>query len=310
MQQPLSIYTVDQLYANVDVQGQIEKKLPSSAQPLAAPGRGGDQAARHERRRAGACLASGSGPRLRPRSAGRTQQFVSLIEDKGEYVSTTGGEVTLEYGSVVADLAARLGVDPATISEIQGVVQEYSTDLRQGLTTAQTQIKSVRATLSQVQAGELTPELQAESPDAQPERRRAPGEDREPREEDQGRSRGRSPPSSRAGWPSSRAGCPTLDGRLTALEQQTAAVLKDPSQANVEALDASLASLETRVTTLLDRQAVQTPRRARPDGARVSSTGSRPSSARSATSASCCRCWRSCSTWAPSTWRRGGAGRR
>ena len=51
---------------------------------------------------------------------------MKLIEDEGEYVSTTGGEVTLEYGAVVADLAARLGVDPATISEIQGVVQDFS----------------------------------------------------------------------------------------------------------------------------------------------------------------------------------------
>ena len=48
------------------------------------------------------------------------KQFVKLIRDKGEFVSTTGGEVTIEYGAVVADLAARLGVDPATISEIQG----------------------------------------------------------------------------------------------------------------------------------------------------------------------------------------------
>jgi hypothetical protein len=37
VQQALATYTVDQLYANVDVQGQIEKKLPSAAQPLALP---------------------------------------------------------------------------------------------------------------------------------------------------------------------------------------------------------------------------------------------------------------------------------
>ena len=37
VQQALSIYLVDQLYANVDVQGQIEKELPSSAKALSAP---------------------------------------------------------------------------------------------------------------------------------------------------------------------------------------------------------------------------------------------------------------------------------
>ena len=42
VQEALSIYLVDQLYANVDVQAQIEQKLPSSAKALAAPRRGGD----------------------------------------------------------------------------------------------------------------------------------------------------------------------------------------------------------------------------------------------------------------------------
>jgi hypothetical protein len=37
VQQQLSIFAVDQLYANVDVQAQIEQKLPPPAQPLAAP---------------------------------------------------------------------------------------------------------------------------------------------------------------------------------------------------------------------------------------------------------------------------------
>src|SRR4051794_41782559 len=37
VQEQLSIFAVDQLYANVDVQAQIEQKLPPPAQPLAAP---------------------------------------------------------------------------------------------------------------------------------------------------------------------------------------------------------------------------------------------------------------------------------
>src|SRR6266496_3800844 len=37
VQEQLSIFAVDQLYANVDVQAQIQQKLPSPAQPLAAP---------------------------------------------------------------------------------------------------------------------------------------------------------------------------------------------------------------------------------------------------------------------------------
>ena len=39
VQEALSIYAVDQLYANVDVQGQIQEVLPSGAEALAAPSR-------------------------------------------------------------------------------------------------------------------------------------------------------------------------------------------------------------------------------------------------------------------------------
>jgi hypothetical protein len=85
---------------------------------------------------------------------------VNLIRNKDEYVSTTGGEVTLDYGSPVADLAVRLGVDPATISEIRRVVQNLSTDVKQSLSTAQARIESVRAELARVQGGSLGPQLQ------------------------------------------------------------------------------------------------------------------------------------------------------
>ena len=37
VQQALSIYLVDQLYANVDVTGEIQEKLPDNAKALAAP---------------------------------------------------------------------------------------------------------------------------------------------------------------------------------------------------------------------------------------------------------------------------------
>ena len=159
VREALATFTVDQLYANVDVQGEIEQRLPGPAQPLAAPVAAATrQLATNVAERA---LASPQVQNLVSTAVGRAhEQFVSLIEDEEEYVSTTGGNVTLQYGSVVADLAARLGVDPATISQIQAVVQEYSVELRQRLAAAQTRIESARATLSQAQAGELSPEVQ------------------------------------------------------------------------------------------------------------------------------------------------------
>src|SRR5215207_5784834 len=143
VQQQLSIFAVDELYANVDVQAQIEQRLPSAAQPLAAPVTAATrQLATNV---AETALAS---PRVQDLVAtaidGAQQRFVSLIEDKGQFVSTQGGVVTLEYGSFVADLATRLGADPSTISQIQGFIQQYSTELKQRLTTAQSQIETTR----------------------------------------------------------------------------------------------------------------------------------------------------------------------
>ena len=55
---------------------------------------------------------------------------MALIDDESAYVSKTGGEVVVEYGDVVADLAARLGLDPNTIADIRSIVQSVSQELR------------------------------------------------------------------------------------------------------------------------------------------------------------------------------------
>jgi uncharacterized protein YukE len=257
VQVALATYSVDQLYANVDVQGEIEKRLPSGAQALAAPvAAATQQLALNVAQRA---LASPRVQDLVSSAIGAAQQqLVRLLEDEDEFVSSTGGEVTLEYGQVLADLAARLGVDPATISNIQGIVQEYSTDLRQGLTKAQSEIKSARQALSQVQQGELSSEqrqnLQTLNKTAAELQGKVAGLEKKIKG-----AQGSVPAQLQGPLSKLESRLSDLDGGLSALEQRTAAVLEDPSEANVEALDTALASLETRVSTLLNRQAVQTP---------------------------------------------------
>jgi hypothetical protein len=85
VEEQLSIYLVDQLYANVDVQGQIEAQLPPPAQPLAAPiGAAARTLATDLAERA---LAD---PRVQNLVTGAVRgahgQFVALIEDESEYV--------------------------------------------------------------------------------------------------------------------------------------------------------------------------------------------------------------------------------
>ena len=257
VQEQLSIFTVEQLSATIDVQGQVETKLPESAQALAVPiGSALTQFATDAAERA---LSSAEVQELVSSAiSGAHGRFVALIEDEGEYVSTTGGEVTLEYGSVVADLATRLGLDAATISEVQGVVQGFSEDLSQGLTTAQTEIQAARANLSEVEAGELDSELQQSLETLNQHAAELQGKIASLEQQIKGVEE--SVPSQLQDQLADLGELLTgLDERASELEQQTTAVLKDPAQADLDALDASLAALETQVTTALERPAVQNP---------------------------------------------------
>jgi hypothetical protein len=259
VQEALSIYLVDQLYANVDVRAQLEQQLPDSAKALAAPAAAATrQLALNVSERA---LAS---PRVQELVSDAVRvaqsQFVSLIRDEDEYVSTAGGVVTLEYGSLVADLAARLGVDPATISQIQDAVQQLSTDLKQSLTKVRSQIESVRAELAQVQGGRLSSQARQNLETLQTDvtelqngvARLAKG---------LGSVQGKAPAQLQDRISKLEGRLSDLDARLTALDDRIAAVLEDPSQANVERIDTALATIDARIDTLLGRQVVQSPGR-------------------------------------------------
>lgn len=257
VQEQLSIYLVDQVYANVDVQGQLQAQLPEQAQPLAAPiGAATRELATEIAQRA---LASPQFQELISGAIGRAQkQLVNLIRDEGDYVSTTGGEVTIDYGSAVAELATRLGLDPGTISNVQGIVQDLSSDLRATLTQTQDQIKAVRSDLSQIEAGQISPELQQQLETLNSEARQL---------EQQIGGLERKIKRAEKKLPDQLQGAVSrlddllsgLDGALSTLKRRSAAALDDPNEQRAQALDASLVTVDDRVSTLLDRQVVQTP---------------------------------------------------
>ena len=208
VQEQLSIFAVDQLYANVDVQAQIEQKLPSAAQPLAAP----ITAATRQLATNVAETALAS-PHVQDLVAtainGAQQRFVNLIENKGQFVSTQGGVVTLEYGSFVADLATRLGVDPSTISQIQGL-RPAVLDGAQAAPDHGPEQDRVHASDPLPGAGGHAHPAGATEPQDAPNgcrrssRRRSRASSRRSRA-----SSRRPPPSSRASCPTSRAGWPS-----------------------------------------------------------------------------------------------------
>ncbi len=231
VQEQLSIFAVDQLYANVNVQAQIQQKLPSAAQPLAAPVTAATQ--QLATNVAQTALASPQVQALVSTAVGRAQQqFVDLIENKDQFVSTQGGVVTVEYGSFVADLATRLGVYPATISQIQGLIQQYSTELKQRLTTAQTRIESARATLSQAQAGTLSPQTQQNLQTLQTDAAQLQATVRSLEQKIKG-ILPKAPAQLQSKVSDVQGRLAQLDKRLTGLLQRVAAVLKDPRQANI-----------------------------------------------------------------------------
>ena len=257
VQDALSIYLVDQVYATVDVQGEIEEKLPDNAKALSAP-----VAAATRQLALSVSEKALASPRVQALVSHSIRvshgQFVRLIEDEGQYVRTTGGDVTLQYGDVIADLAIRLGVDPEAISRIRSVAQDLAGDLKERLTTTQTNIETARAGLAKVQAGTLSPEqeqnLQTLQTNADALQAKISSLDTKLEG-----VQGKAPAQLQDRLANLDERLTDLDGRLTAVSDRTAAVLEDPAQANVDGLDARLASAQARVTDVLDRPAFQNP---------------------------------------------------
>jgi hypothetical protein len=108
VQARLSDYLADQLFADVDVQAELEQTLPPRLAPLAGP-------------------AAGALHQLAPQVAQRTldtPQFESLwsqanrtahesllkiLNDEGSAVSTGGGEVTLDLSALLSQIGGQLG---------------------------------------------------------------------------------------------------------------------------------------------------------------------------------------------------------
>jgi Short C-terminal domain len=111
----VSAYLIDQLYANVDVPGELKAGLPKQLQPLAGPVSG----ALHSVAEQGAERAL-EVPQVQAvwKNANRAadQALVTIVKGGGSRVQIQGGTVSLNLRQIVADLADRLGL-PAGIAE-------------------------------------------------------------------------------------------------------------------------------------------------------------------------------------------------
>jgi len=102
-------YLVDQLYANVDVEQELKEILPGDTKELAGPVSGGLRQVAGDG--ADQVLKTSTAQDLW-QDANRTahEQLLAVLEDDKEAVSTEEGEVTLQLGSLVTNLAEEVGI--------------------------------------------------------------------------------------------------------------------------------------------------------------------------------------------------------
>jgi hypothetical protein len=102
-------FLVDQLYANVDVEGELRTALPPRAQPLAGPAAG---ALRTFAERATKEMLGRPSAQLAWESANRNahELLLKVVDGGGPVVSTNGGVVVLDLRSLLEETEARLGL--------------------------------------------------------------------------------------------------------------------------------------------------------------------------------------------------------
>ena len=110
----VSGYLIDQLYSNVDVQGELKSGLPKQLGPLAGPISG----ALHGLAEEGAQRALAT-PRVQDvwkrANYAADQTLVRIVNGGGSRVQINGGTVSLNLRQIVADLSQRLGL-PSSIA--------------------------------------------------------------------------------------------------------------------------------------------------------------------------------------------------
>lgn len=102
-------YLVDQLYANVNIKKELEGILPGEVKKLAGPVSGGLRSVGGDG--ADKLLETSTAQELWKDSNRAThEQLLAVLENKKEAVETENGEVTLNLGSLVTNLAQQIGI--------------------------------------------------------------------------------------------------------------------------------------------------------------------------------------------------------
>jgi hypothetical protein len=113
----LATYSVDQLYANVDVARLVKKRLPDGLQQFASPAAAGirEVATRATKR----AFQSGRVQNLwKDSNRVAHTQLVAILEDKSQAISSQNGKVVLDLRPIIYQLADRLGFKKQVVHAI------------------------------------------------------------------------------------------------------------------------------------------------------------------------------------------------
>ena len=139
IRQTLSVYLVDQLYDNIDVQGEVEQLLPPEVKGLAGPAAGGlrqfaDRAAYEALSRP----AVQSIWEQANESAHAT--FVAILEGGSDNVSTSEGNVVINVKGLLEEVSADIGVGSDLVNKLPEDAGQIEVFESEELESAQTAV--------------------------------------------------------------------------------------------------------------------------------------------------------------------------
>lgn len=145
IREALAGYLTDQLYANVDVAGELRGELPSELKPLAAPAAGALRSLVEK----GVNLAL-ERPRVqalwRTANEAAHAEFVKLIENRSAVVQLPGGgAVVINLRPLLSDAASRVGAPTSLVEKIPPNVAELRVIKSNSLRTMQNAVNLLRS---------------------------------------------------------------------------------------------------------------------------------------------------------------------
>jgi hypothetical protein len=144
IREQLSNFLVDELYANVDVESEISSRLPPRFAQLAGPISSGLESALRD---VAARVLESSQAQDLWEQANRTvhEQFLAVIENRSEDVTTSDGSVVLDLRGILDQLTADIGFGQKLVAKIPPDAAQLRILAADQLEAAQTGVRLLRA---------------------------------------------------------------------------------------------------------------------------------------------------------------------